>query len=370
MPVSLVNAASVLAGGAGKKSATVIVTPRVRDDGAGPAHAASTAAMVTTRAARDPTRRLRRRTEVMSRRLTRPPDRSATMRRDQAANEQERWRRTGQTRTVLRVRRHGRRRPWVLRSAAVQRARRLNEIVGIIAEHGVARVADLAASLDVSEPTIRRDLEYLEKQRLVRRTHGGARSHDAFNDLPLGLKTAQDLPEKRRIAREALTLLDGARVIGMTGGTTMTEFAHAYRDAGAGSVVTNALDVAIELLANPRIRVYLAGGEVRSSSHEIVGRPAEVLLGSYNIDVAVLGVDGIDAEAGATAYDPAGAAVNAVLSQRARRTIVLADATKLGRVALARICPPADVDVVVTDTRARPGDLERLRAAGCRVIAV
>ena len=252
----------------------------------------------------------------------------------------------------------------------MQRAQRLSAIVVIVAERGGAVVADLAASLDVSEPTIRRDLEYLEAHRLIRRTHGGARPHDAFTDLPLGLKTVQDVPEKRRIARAALKLVSGARVIGTTGGTTLTEFAHAYREVGTASVVTNSVDVATELLTNPRIRVFLTGGEVRSSSHETVGRSAEVVLGTYNIDVAVLGVDGIDVDAGATAYDPSGAVVNGMLSARALRTIVLADATKVGRAALTRICPIDDVDVLVTDERACPTHLERIRARGCRVVVV
>jgi DeoR family transcriptional regulator of aga operon len=258
----------------------------------------------------------------------------------------------------------------VLAFGAVQRVRRLNEIVAIVTDHGGARVADLAVSLKVSEPTIRRDLEYLEKHKLVRRTHGGASSHDEFNDVPLGLKTAQDVPEKRRIARAALSFVDGARVIGMNGGTTLTEFAHAYRDVGAASVVTNALDVATELLTSPRIRVFLVGGEVRPSSHETVGRSAEVLLATYNIDVAVLGVDGIDVDAGATAYDPSGAAVNAIICQRAHRSIVLADATKVARAALARICPLDEVDVLITDQRASPTELDRIRAHGCHVVVV
>jgi DeoR family transcriptional regulator, aga operon transcriptional repressor len=258
----------------------------------------------------------------------------------------------------------------VLASGAVQRARRLNEIVAIVTDQGGVRVVDLATALNVSEPTIRRDLEYLEKHKLIRRTHGGARSHDEFNDVPLRLKTAQDVPEKRRIAREALKYVEGARVIGMTGGTTLTEFAHAYRDIGAASVVTNALDVATELLASPRIRVFLVGGEVRPSSHETVGRAAEASLAAYNIDVALLGVDGIDADAGATAYDPSGAVVNGMLRQRAHRSIVLADATKLARAALARICPIDDVDVLITDQRACPTDLDRIRARGCLVVVV
>ncbi len=101
----------------------------------------------------------------------------------------------------------------------------------------------------MSLATVRRDLEVLERQRLVSRTRGGATTHAAFNDLPLSFKTAQDLPEKRRIAERALEFLGGARVIGMTGGTTTTEFARVLLEREGLreglTVVTNALNVAV-----------------------------------------------------------------------------------------------------------------------------
>jgi DeoR family transcriptional regulator of aga operon len=252
----------------------------------------------------------------------------------------------------------------------VQRKHRLNQIVAAIVERGSLDVATLAEQFAVSRATIRRDLELLEKQRLVSRTHGGASTHAAFNDLPLAYKNAQDMTEKRRIARQCLTLLDGARVIGMTGGTTVTEFARLLMDSDGLTVVTNALNIATDLLANPRLRVFAAGGEVRSSSQEAVGHSAETFLSGYNIDVAFLGVDGVDAVAGCTNYDPVGARVNAVLLQRARTSVVLADATKISRVALAQVCPMSDVDVLVTDARAPQAAVEQIRAQGCRVVCV
>src|SRR5450759_1392200 len=177
------------------------------------------------------------------------------------------------------------------------RKQRLNQIVSTIVERGTADVVTLAEQFAVSQATIRRDLEVLEKQRLVSRTHGGATTHAAFNDVPLGFKTAQDLTEKRQIARQALEFLDGARVIDMTGGTTVTEFARLLLDRDGLTVVTNALNIASDLVANPGLRVFAAGGEVRSSSHESVGPNAEAFLSGYNIAVAFLGVDGVDADA-------------------------------------------------------------------------
>jgi len=252
----------------------------------------------------------------------------------------------------------------------VQRKTRLNQMVAAIVEHTSLDVADLATMFDVSQATVRRDLETLEQQRLVHRTHGGATTHAAFHDMPLSYKSAQDLTEKRRIAQRARGLLDHARVIGMTGGTTVTEFARLLSAVEGLTVVTNALNIAAELASNPRLRVFAAGGEVRGSSQEAVGPSAEVFLAGYNIDVAFLGVDGVDADAGCTNYDPVGARVNAVLRERARVTAVLADATKITRVALAPVCAMAEVDVLITDSRADRAAVEAIRRRGCDVLCV
>ena len=250
------------------------------------------------------------------------------------------------------------------------RKHRLNQIVSAVIEAGDIDVATLAARFDVSEATIRRDLEVLEEQRLVTRTRGGAATNAAFNDLPLNYKTAQDLPEKRRIAEYALTYLTDARVIGMTGGTTVTEFARGLLTYDSLTVVTNALNIATSLLSNPALRVLVAGGEARSSSLETIGPVAEAFVSEYNVDVAFLGVDGVDPVAGCTNYDPVGARVNGMLQQRARLTVVLADATKISKVALAQVCPLSDVDVLVTDVRAPQDIVDQIRALGCEVICV
>ncbi len=257
--------------------------------------------------------------------------------------------------------------PASLRSP-VQRRHRLNQILSAVLIRGQIDVPTLARELGVSQATIRRDLEALQRQRLISRTHGGATIHAAFNDLPLSYKTAQDLPEKQRISRRAVEFLDGARVIGTTGGTTVSQFARLLRDRDGLTVVTNALNIAIDLLGNPQMRVFVAGGEVRGSSQESVGHSAEAFLSGYNTDVAFLGVDGVDAMAGCTNYDPAGARVNAMLFQRARKRVVLADATKIGRIALAQVCRMPEVDVLITDGRAPEAALDQIRRQGCRVI--
>jgi DeoR family transcriptional regulator of aga operon len=250
----------------------------------------------------------------------------------------------------------------------VQRKQRLNQIVSAVVEQVQVDVGTLADRFDVSEATIRRDLQLLERQQLVSRTHGGASTHVAFNDLPLRYKTSQESVEKGRIARAALQFLDGARVIGMTGGTTVFEFARLLPGRTGLTAVTNAINVASSLTASPGMRVFAAGGEVRASSQETVGPSAEAFLADYHIDVSFVGVDAVDPVAGFTNYDPVGARVNAVMCGRSRTTVVLADATKLGRTALAGVCSIRDVDVLVTDARAPDSAVEEIERQGCRVV--
>lgn len=239
-----------------------------------------------------------------------------------------------------------------------------------VVENVTVDVPTLAVQFGVSEATIRRDLELLEEQQLVSRTRGGATTHMAFNDLPLGYKTTQQQAEKVRIARAALQFIENARVIGMTGGTTTQEFARQLLGRTGLTVVTNALNIASNLVVNPGLRVFAAGGEVRASSQEVVGPSAEAFLSDYNMDVSFLGVDGVDVAAGCTNYDPVGARVNGIMERRSRLTVVLADSTKIGKLALATVCPISDVDVLITDTGAPEAAVEALRRQGCRVVCV
>lgn len=241
-------------------------------------------------------------------------------------------------------------------------------MVAMVVEGAGADVHSLAVRFAVSEATVRRDLELLEEQQLITRTRGGATTHVAFNDLPLGYKTAQDVEEKQRIAAAATEFLQGTRVIGLTGGTTVWAFAQHVRSRPGLTVVTNALNIASGLVDGPGIRVFAAGGEVRASSQETVGPSAESFLADYNIDVSFVGVDGVDALAGCTNYDPVGARVNAAMTRRSRATVVLADATKIGRTALAGVCAMQEVDVLITDTRAPDAAVEAIERQGCRVI--
>jgi DeoR family transcriptional regulator, aga operon transcriptional repressor len=245
---------------------------------------------------------------------------------------------------------------------------RLDAILTRLSENGSVGVTGLAQDLGVSMATIRRDLELLESQRLLSRTHGGAVSHGVLYELPLRYRAGRHEEEKHRIAEAAVARLGDARVVGLTGGTTTTEVAR--RISGRPlTVVTNALNIAAELAVRPNLKLVVTGGVARPESYELVGPLADSTLDELNIDVVFVGVDGASA-AGMTTHHEVEAHTNRRMIERAHRVVVVCDASKIGRSALAVICHPRDVDELITDGSADGTPLEDLRAAGVDVITV
>jgi DeoR family transcriptional regulator of aga operon len=241
---------------------------------------------------------------------------------------------------------------------------RFSAILEQLSGDGSASVDELSERLGVSGATIRRDLRQLADQRLLSRTHGGAVVQAVSYELPVRYRTERHSQQKRRIGQAAAELVPPGGVVGITGGTTTTEAARALASRPDLTVVTNALNIAAELAIRPNLSLIVTGGMARSTSFELVGPVAEKTLDGYHLDVALLGVDGIETEAGCTTHDHTEARTNAVLLKRAKRAVVLADSSKLGKVAFATICDLSDVDVLITDADADPAGLDHLRAAG------
>jgi DeoR family transcriptional regulator, aga operon transcriptional repressor len=244
---------------------------------------------------------------------------------------------------------------------------RLSSILESLAADGAVDVTELSESLGVSAATVRRDLQLLERQHLLTRTHGGAVGHDVSYELPLRYKGARHQTEKVRIAAEAATRVSDGAVVGLTGGTTTTEVARAILDRHGITVVTNALNIAGELAIRADVKLVVTGGTARPESYELVGPVAEQALDRLNLDVAFVGVDGITVEAGLTTHHEVEAHTNRTLIDRARHVVVVTDSSKLGRVAFAQIAPLDVVDELVTDDGAGPDAIRDLTEAGVDV---
>lgn len=249
----------------------------------------------------------------------------------------------------------------------MSQAERLSSILDELSADGSVRVADLSDRFGVSVATVRRDLELLEEQRLVSRVHGGAVARGLLYELPLRYKVARYQEEKRRIALAGAALVEEGATVGLTGGTTTTEVARALSEIADLTIVTNAINIASELAIRSNLKLVVPGGVARSASYELVGPIAEATLGGLNLDVVFVGVDGISPEQGLTTHHEVEAYTNRVLIQRAARSVAVADSSKLGRVAFARICDLAEVDALITDADADAGILAEMGALGIEI---
>jgi DeoR family transcriptional regulator, aga operon transcriptional repressor len=259
----------------------------------------------------------------------------------------------------------------------VDRYARWNALLELLTEDGRISVEEAADRLSVSHATIRRDFDQLAQQQMIIRTRGGAVANGVSYDLPLRYKTAKHSAEKQRIGAAAAALVAPGMVVGLNGGTTTTEVARALAvrpeltgglDDAQLTIVTNALNIANELLVRSRMKIVVTGGVVRPQSFELVGPLGGEILREVTFDVALLGVDAIDVHLGAAAHHEGEAAMNSLMVARARRVVIIADSSKLGAHAFARICPIERVDTLVTDRGAEPDRVAEFQAAGVQVV--
>ena len=236
---------------------------------------------------------------------------------------------------------------------------------------------DLTTSLKASPASIRRDLTRLEEKGLVHRTHGGVMladngkmTYEPFR-LDASFKVREDrfANEKQRIARAAALQVYDEETIGLGAGTTTTLIARLLTPRKGLHVITNAVNIALELSASARIQTTLTGGQLRwAGAFSLVGPSALETLSSVVPHRVFLGVTGMDPVHGATTIQPEEAAVFRAMAKNARQVIVVADSSKLLLASPAVICPPARIDMLVTDDGITDEAREAFTQVGIRVI--
>lgn len=259
----------------------------------------------------------------------------------------------------------------------MNRHTRLTALLDLVLEREEVRVEEIVETLGVSPATVRRDLDNLAQQQLITRTHGGARLHPSSSDLPLRYKSGRNADERSRIAKAAIKLIRPGEVIGLNGGTTTTEVGREIAlapesDGVVGDqrfiVVTNAVNIANELTVRPRVKVVVTGGVARPHSYELTGPLSTLILTEISIDTLFLGVNAISADLGAAAHNEGEASINAAFVKVAKKVVVVADSSKVGQTAFARICDISEVHTLITDGDIEPSEVARFEAAGVKVI--
>lgn len=234
-------------------------------------------------------------------------------------------------------------------------SQRQERILAAVRTHGAVRVADLVATLDVSDMTVRRDIAELARAGLVRRVHGGAVAPDtparSTEEPGFEAKRTWASTEKSGVARAALATVEPGQALALSAGTTtwlLAALIAADPTLRPLTVVTNGLRVADALHGTDDVEVVLTGG-TRTPSDALVGPVADGTLLDLRVDRTFLGVHGLDAD-GPTTPNLAEAATDRALVRCAAATTLLADHTKWGVVGLARICGYDEIDTLVTDT--------------------
>lgn len=245
---------------------------------------------------------------------------------------------------------------------------RRSNIIDILNKLGRRRVSDLARDLAVSEVTVRQDLDLLERQGLLRRTHGGAilNSRTGF-ERTFQLEAATFQEEKERIGRAAAALVSDGETIILDVGTTTTEVARHLKDHKGLTIITNALNIAMLLEENPDITVIVTGGTLRAKQHSLVNPYGFLILEQIHADMAFIGASGISAEKGITNANIPEAEMKRMFVRNARRRILVADSSKIGNVALAKVSDLWEINQLITDNQADPGEIETLRGQGLGV---
>lgn len=245
---------------------------------------------------------------------------------------------------------------------------RRSAIIRILNELGRLHVTDLSHDLGVSEVTVRQDLDLLEKQGLLRRTHGGAiLSPQMGFERTFQLEAATSQEEKKRIGQAAAAMVSDGETIILDVGTTTTEVARHLKDRKGLTIITNAVNIAMLLEDSPDLTVIVTGGTLRAKQHSLVNPYGCLVLEHINADLVFMGASGIAADKGITNSNIAEAEMKRAFLRLASRRIVVADSSKIGNVALAKVADLDEITQLITDKQAEPSQVEMLRGQGLMV---
>jgi DeoR family transcriptional regulator of aga operon len=250
---------------------------------------------------------------------------------------------------------------------------RRRQIVELVGRQKRATVHELVERFNVSAVTIRADLDALAEVSAVVRSHGGALAPlEGDRDVPVDVKETLRRAEKARIGRAAAQLVRENETIILDSGTTTAEVARHLKLLNLKSltVITNALNIAMQLANVPQVRVIMLGGMLRPLSYSLVGPHAEQALQGLNAERLFLGVDGFDAELGPTTPDVLEAQLNALMIRVSRETTIVADSTKFSRRSLSLIAKVDAIHRVITDDGVARETVSALRARSVDVMVV
>ena len=253
------------------------------------------------------------------------------------------------------------------------KAERIKEITEILEEKGSVNVRDLSNHFNVTMMTIRRDLDEMDSQNYINRTHGGAIyqiSHDKRNELPTLDRMQLMKQEKTRVAKRAAQLINKDDTVFLGSGTTTLFIAKEIADRDDISIVSNSLTILNELATNSKMNIIFIGGFLRRSEFSMVGHFANNMIKDLHVDKLIMGMRGIHARFGLTSNHPQELMTDRMLLGISETVIIVADHTKIGHVAASRTAELDAADIIITTNNASREMIEAIKSNGVEVILV
>lgn len=252
-------------------------------------------------------------------------------------------------------------------SNTIQRRKRILEL---LSEKGDIYIPELSKLFEVSEVTVRNDLKTLEEKNLLLRARGGAFRFDHFVGMVPGLseKAKIHYAEKVRIGKIAALLIHESDTIILGSGTTTAEIGKNLPPLKEVTVITNALNIANNLIIKPNVKLIIPGGYHRQNSHSLIGPLAERNLENFYVDKVFIGIDGFDVRMGIYTFNVEEAHLNRIMIEIAREVIIVADSSKFLRKSLSLICSVNRINTVVTDDGILTEDRRKLQDSGVKVL--
>jgi DeoR family transcriptional regulator of aga operon len=249
------------------------------------------------------------------------------------------------------------------------KAERHRQMLSLINDQGRATVQELSAFFAVSEATVRRDLEELDTQGRIHRTHGGAVNNErAPKEPPMMQRMDENKVVKTRIGKRAVEMIENGETIFLGSGTTVLEIAHHLPEDIKLTIITNSLPVVNVLASHPGIELIVIGGMLRQSELSMVGHVAEQAVREFRADKVFMGMYAVDPDCGFTNDFPPEILTDRAILAISPRVIVLADHSKFERVSSMLVAPVTAAKTIITDSTTPQTSIEQLREHGIKVI--
>lgn len=246
---------------------------------------------------------------------------------------------------------------------------RRNAILSKLASDGKVVVSDLAREYSVTEETIRRDLEKLDRDGLARKTYGGAVKNENYNiDLPFHVRKQSNVESKRKIARLIADMIQDGDYIMLDSSTTALYVIHSIQDRKKITLITNSIEILIELCNKPDWTIISTGGTLKEGGLSLVGYQAERTVNNFHVDLAVCSCKGFDTERGVTDSNEPDSEIKKAFFAAAKKRILAVDSSKFDKSSFVKVCGINDIDTVVTDKKPSAEWCTRISDAGAKLI--